>query len=62
MTYHNQFHKDFCHICTHYTACVIIGIYAYCKACIDMRMSDPDGRDVFIALMNESGVIDIESQ
>jgi len=61
MTYHNQFHKDFCHICTRYTPCVVIGIFVYCKACIEMRMRDPDGKDDFIALMNESGVIDIEN-
>ncbi len=58
---YNTFQKDFCHICTRYADCILIGIYTYCKACVTMRMNDPDGKDIFIKLMNESGVTDIES-
>jgi len=58
---YNKFQTEFCHICTRKTKCILIGIYCYCEPCVDMRLRDPDGKADFIKLMNESGVIDIES-
>jgi len=57
----NNFQKDFCHRCTHFTRCLLIGIYPYCEECIHQNSIDLDGGDNFKKLMEESGIIQIES-
>ena len=54
--------KDFCKICSRFCYCALIGIYPYCEACIEMRLHDPDGKENFQKLIDESGGIQFESQ
>jgi len=50
-----------CGRCTRLTSVVMVGSNFYCEPCFQSKLHDPDGKNDFIRLLDELGVIDIEA-